>query len=71
MWICLSPNESELEVPNEKAEVKGKSPSERLRAVLFVLYKQETEAGRVIGTFESFKGDYMEKFIQSIKDKLL
>ncbi len=70
MWVCLSPNEAELEVPEEKAEVNSKSPSSRLRNTLFVLWKQETDAGRVIGTFETFRGDWMEKIIQSIKDKL-
>lgn len=69
-WVCISPNEAELEVPNEKAEVNTKSSSERLRNVLFILWKQETEAGRVIGTFETFRGDQMEKIIQGIKDRL-
>lgn len=69
-WICISPNETDLEVPKEKAEVKTKSASERLRNVLFVLWKQETAAGRVIGTFETFRGDQMEKIIQQVKDRL-
>lgn len=70
MWICLSPNEADLEVPEEKAEVNTKSASQRLRNTLFVLWKQETEAGKYIGTFETFKGDWMERIIQQVKDKL-
>lgn len=70
MWICLAPNAEEIEIPEERAEVDEKSPSERLRNVLFVYYKQETEAGRYIGLFENFKKEKMERLIEFIKGKL-
>lgn len=53
-----------------KVEVKNKletkSPSQRLRDVLFVLWKQSGEQG----AFESFYRDGMHNFIESVKSKL-
>lgn len=70
MWVCLAPNADEIEVPEERAEVDVKSPSERLKAVLFVWYKQETESGRFTGLFETFRREKMEKIIEGVKTKL-
>lgn len=70
-WLCFAPNEGDLAIPEDKAEVEGKTPSERLRNVLYVWYKQETEAGRYAGLFESFKNDKMEKIIDTVKSKLI
>ena len=70
MWLCLAPNPEEIEIPEERAEVDEKSPSERLRNVLFVYYKQETQAGRYVGLFENFKKEKMERLIEFIKGKL-
>lgn len=69
-WLCYAPNENELEIPEEKAEIEEKTASERLRSVLFVLYKQETEKGKFIGLFETFRKEKMEKLIEMIKSKL-
>lgn len=69
-WLCFSPNEEDLEVPEENAEVEEKSPSQRLRSVLFVWYKQEVDSGRFTGLFETFKKEKMEKIIETIKGKL-
>jgi len=69
-WVCWAPNENEIAVPEEDAQVEGKTHSERLRGVLFVWWKQETEAKRFVGPFETFKAERMERIIQSIKDKL-
>ncbi len=71
MWICLAPNQEDLQVPDEPAEVDEKSPSERLRSVLFVWYKQEVDAGKFVGLFETFKREKMEKIIEGVKSKLL
>lgn len=48
-------------------EDKGKTPSKRLRNVLFVMFKQDNKG------FESFSNYYdyhMEKFIDHVKSKL-
>lgn len=70
-WLCFSPNEEDLEIPKEHAEIDEKTPSERLRAVLFVWYKQETESRKFVGTFETFKREKYEKIIDTVKSKLI
>lgn len=47
-------------------ELEGKSKSQRLRSVLFILWKQEGEQG----DFKDFYSERMEKLIQMIKDRL-
>lgn len=59
---------TKLDVPDEVPEFKGeKTPSERLRNVLFVYWK---EVNKSQGSFETFRNNYMEKIISSIKEKL-
>lgn len=73
-WMLFSTNSEEVKeefIPEERAEVDEKTPSERLRAVMFVWWKQESEAGRYIGTFENFRRDKIERYIEGIKSKLL
>lgn len=57
-------------VPAELKEVKGefdrKTPSQRLRAVLFILYKQ-SEGG---GDFEDFYLRRMNEIVESVKKQL-
>lgn len=55
---------SELRPP--KVEAKGKSPSQRLRAVLYVRFEQEGHTG----DFDSFYNAEMEKMIERQKDFL-
>lgn len=69
-WVCFAPNVEEIEVPETNAEVDEKSASERLRNVMFVWYKQELEAGRFVGLFETFRKERMEKIIEGVKSKL-
>jgi hypothetical protein len=70
-FLCFSPNEEEAaDIPEGRAEVDEKTPSERLRAVLFIWYKQETESGKFVGLFETFKKEKMEKIIEGVKSKL-
>lgn len=60
-----NPYKSE-DIPTENAEDKTKTPSKRLRASLFVLWKQLGEQG----DFELFYRDRMEKLINFVKEKL-
>lgn len=69
-WLVFAPNEEEIQIPETPAEVEGKSPGERLNAVLYVLYKQQTEKGKYVGLFESFRKEKMEQLIEVIKKKL-
>ena len=49
------------------AEIDQKTPSQRLRNTLFVLWKQDGEKGE----FEVFYKNWIEKFIDKIKEKLV
>lgn len=70
-WLAFSPNEDGIpELPTERAEIDEKTPSERLRAVLFVWYKQDSDAGKFVGTFDTFRNQKMEKIIETVKTKL-
>lgn len=71
-WVAFSPNEDGIpDLPNEPAEVDEKTPSERLKAVIYVWYKQESDKGKFVGTFETFRKEKMEKIIEGVKSKLL
>lgn len=70
-WLCYQPNPDDFEIPEEPAQVEDeKSASERLRNVMFVWYKQETDAGKFVGLFETFRKEKMEKIIEGVKTKL-
>lgn len=70
-WAILSPNEikdEDVKLPTEKADpaVGTKTPSQRLRAVLWRLHEQSHS-----GTdFESFYRIKMESIIEQLKGKL-
>jgi len=66
-WILFDLNEiQEEEIPKEPAEMESKTPSQRLRSVLFILWKQQGEKGE----FKEFYRKRMEEIIQAIKNKL-
>lgn len=53
-----------------KAEFDQKRPSERLRAVLFVLHKQLTLQQKIAIPFEAFYLSQMTRIIDDIKGQL-
>ena len=69
-WLLFSPNDdfTEEDVPEVKAEtgLKDKTPGERLRAVLYVYWKQR--GGNK--TWEQFYLEQMGRLTELIKDKL-
>lgn len=71
-WLLFSSNEDvkESEIPQGNAELGGKSQSERIKAVLYKLYMQDTNSKNFIGSFESYYQDKTEKYIQFLKDKI-
>lgn len=72
-WITFSPTSQEaeaVEMPTESPNLDTKSPSERMRSVLFIWYKQEVAKQKFVGTFDMFYGAKMDKIIESIKSKL-
>jgi len=69
-WLCFAPNPDDIEIPDEEAHLDEKSPSERLRSVLFVWFNQEVKNGKYVGLFETFRREKMEKIIEGVKSKL-
>ena len=70
MWLVLSSNSNDLEIPSEEAHVEEKSPAYRLRSVLYVLYKKMVDNGKYVGPFENFYRERMEISIQKLKDSI-
>lgn len=67
-FVMFAENEfKSSDIPKENAEDKSKTPSKRLRAVLFVQWKQ---SGEPSGDFEAFYFNEVEKLINQIKAKL-
>lgn len=52
------------------SEVKKKTPSERLRSVLYVFFQQRKKSGRFTGSFQSFYEENMDLLIERVKSKL-
>jgi hypothetical protein len=66
-WLLFAENQSELEIPQEPAEEdKDKTPSKRLRAVLFLQWKKE----KPFSDFDTFYRKEMETIIENRKEKL-
>lgn len=67
-WLLFKPNGNitQAEVPEGDANSGIKSQSQRLRDVVFILWKQKGEKG----DFESFYRVYLEKLIEYTKSKL-
>lgn len=67
-WLLFKANEfQESDIPTETAKHDvGTSPSKRLKAVIFVLWKQSGENGE----FDAFYKQKMEQFIGLIKQQL-
>lgn len=70
-WLLYSPNElQEEDVPPEDSDLERKTPSQRLRSVLFILYKQATDKGTFVGEFQTYYNESMERIITQLKDKI-
>jgi hypothetical protein len=72
LTMRLTPMGETLEAPVEvKNELQAKSQSQRLRGVLFVLFKQLQSAGNPSGqNWERFYSNNMEALINSVKAEL-
>jgi len=64
--ISIKPLEEKVEPYKIEKEVESKTPSQRLRAVLFIWWKQMGEKGE----FGDFYKKHMELFIEHVKNKL-
>lgn len=52
------------------SDIKKKTPSERLRAVLYVFFQQRKKAGRFTGNFQAFYEEQLDLLIERCKAKL-
>lgn len=58
----------EIEKLNSDYEDNSKTPSQRLRSVLFVAWKQDSKGYK---DFKDFYNHYMEAYINNVKSKLV
>jgi len=58
------------ELDNVDIELEGKSKSQRLRNVMYVLWQQEVACNYLRVDFKDFYSDRMELLIEQIKQKL-
>lgn len=66
-FLLFKENEVKVEdIPKEDAEDRNKTPSKRLRATLFVFWKQQDKKQ----DFEVYYRECMERFINQVKSKL-
>lgn len=66
-WLLFKENEvKDEDIPPQDADCETKSQGQRIRAVLFILWKQTGEKG----TFEDYYRMQTEKIINAIKAKL-
>lgn len=68
-WMVFSVTDiKETDIPDEPVEFEGqKTPSERLRNVLFLLHQSQ---GGKPEDFEAYRIKYMERLISNLKEKL-
>lgn len=70
-WFLFSANKIENDlIPEKDADAEGrriKTPSQRLRAVLYLWYQQINDKSK---TFDQFYVEQMEKVINKVKEKL-
>ena len=67
-YVTFTPNaETVIEVPKEVVGDMGKSPAQRLRSVLFLLWQQ---SDKKFDTFQQFYDVNMERIINQLKDRL-
>lgn len=69
-WLLFAEqehDESELDLEEIRKDTGGKSPSQRLRSVLYVMY---TQSGEKDVLFETYYARQMERFINLVKQNL-
>lgn len=66
-FLPISENVEEEKV---EKELNQKTHSQRLRGVIFVLWKQLSDQKKDVGTFESFYARTLENMIEAVKQKI-
>lgn len=69
--LLFGPNDLQpKDIPQSDPEFEGKTPSQRLRAVIFVLWSQMKEKEATKLKFEEFYGGQLDRLIEQYKEKL-
>lgn len=70
-WLLYQANPiaDDEELP-QTTDLETKSHAKRLRGVMYILYKQLSNKGEYVGTFDSYYSERMEKVIEKLKDKI-
>jgi len=68
-YVTFTPNAiSEVYVPESTAAYDGKSPSQKMRSVLYLLWEQ---SGKKVDTFEQYYAQQVERMTNQLKDRLI
>lgn len=65
-WLVFETQEEKIEIPKESLTDDTKKPSQRLRAVIYLVWKKKGEEG----DFEAYYKGQIEVIINRYKDKL-
>lgn len=66
-WLVFEQGENaQVDIPEELPVEDGKTPSQRLRGVMFLVWKEKN----IGGDFEVWRRNQMEKLIEGYKNKL-
>lgn len=65
-WLVFAPQEQVIEIPKESITDDRKKPSQRLRAVLYLLWQKKGSEG----DFEAYYRSRIEAIIDNIKERL-
>lgn len=68
-WLLFSSNDDikDSEIPEVNAELETKTQSQRMKAVLYKLYLQDTKNQKYVGTFENYYKIKTEMVIEKYK----
>lgn len=68
--LIMPKDEKDAELVEVKGEIDCKSPSQRLRGVLFVWFRELQKTKGLKETFDTFYARHMEKLIEYCKAKI-
>lgn len=68
--LFIPKDEKDAELVEVKGEMDCKSPSQRLRAVLFIFFKDQQKHKNLKETFDTFYARHLEKLIEYVKTKI-
>lgn len=70
-WMLFSESVIQpVDIPRRDPDLEGKTPSQRLRAVIFVLHSQLKKAEKTKLSFEDFYRGQMENLVGKYKERL-